>query len=58
MKIGLERNMPCATGMGGYDSHVVMATITNGICTSEIPPMETLGVANENHISLLPEPVL
>ena len=36
--------MPCVTGMGGYDSHVVMATLTNGIYTSEvitkIPPME------------------
>ena len=36
--------MPCVTGMGGYDSHVVMATLTNGICTREaitkIPPMK------------------
>ena len=36
--------MPCVTGMGGYDSHVVMATLTYGICTREaitkIPPME------------------
>ena len=26
----------CATGMGGYDGHVVMATIANGSCTSEV----------------------
>ena len=26
----------CATGMGGYDSHVVMATVVNGSCTSEV----------------------
>lgn len=33
-----------ATGMGGYDSHVVMATAINGSCTSEVitrvSPME------------------
>ena len=26
----------CATGMGGYDNRVVMATVVNGSCTSEV----------------------